>query len=210
MNHLQRLLTGETTNLRMVTPPTAEPLTLEEVMGALNLALDDRHLDDWLRRKIRGAREAAEEILEFPLTDAIYEWRRAGFAGEMPLPLGNIGAITEIAYIDANGDTQTLDPAVYVFDDNPRGPRVLRAGGASWPVTASRPDAVSIRFQGSYSESTDPPNPPPEMIKHALEMLIGHWHENREAVIAESRGQTVEVPLGVRDLLRSQRVFIGV
>jgi hypothetical protein len=72
-------------NLRMITPPTAEPLSLEEALTHLNVSLGDSHLDARTRANITTAREDAEEFLEVTLTDAIYEFRFDGFYPQYPV-----------------------------------------------------------------------------------------------------------------------------
>lgn len=45
----------------------------------------------------------------------------------------------------------------------------------SWPETYERPDAVSIEYTAGYETV-------PELAKHAIKLLVGHWYEHREAV----------------------------
>lgn len=217
-------------NLRIVTPATAEPLTLGDAMQHMNIDLDDRHGDDVIRRQISAARQAAEEFLCFPLTDAVYEYRLDGFTWNidgMPwwdnrtssytygsrsgvaLPLGRIGSVLSVKYIDASGVEQTLSPSVYAFDDHPRGPVVRLAYGQSWPATRSEANAVRVRFSGVYSETTSPPNPVPESIKNAMGLMLAHWHENREAVVVGQQS-AVEVPMGAMYLMQPHRLGMGV
>jgi uncharacterized phiE125 gp8 family phage protein len=44
----------------------------------------------------------------------------------------------------------------------------------------------------------------PAAIRHAILMLVGHWYESRQAVIATG-AVPQEVPYGVQSLLDSQR-----
>jgi uncharacterized phiE125 gp8 family phage protein len=188
-------------NLRVITPATGEPLVLGEVMAALNIALDDRHQDEWFNRKITAARQAAEEFLNWPLTDAVYEFRTDSFGSAIVLPLGNIGTVSAITYVDTDGAVQTLAPADYVFVDHPREPIIRRAYGVSWPSTRVQQGAVVVTFQGKYSETTSPPVSVPEMVKAAMEVMIAKWDRDRE---------DGGVPQGAYDIMQPLRLGLGV
>lgn len=207
-------------NLRIVTQPTAEPLTLQEAMEQMNISLDDRHKDEWILRNIKAARRSAEEFLNRSLTDAVYELRIDRFtcprshchlyeSTAIPLPIGDIGSIVSVKYIDTDGDEQTLDPADYVFDDNPDAPVVRRAYGACWPRTRCEANAVRIRFRGRYSEINSPTLSPSEDLKQGMLMMLGHVDVNREAVVAQA-GSAVEIPMGAKFLLQPYRLGVGV
>lgn len=214
-------------NLAIITPPTAEPMSLEEALVHLNVSLGDMHLDPWLASAITQAREKAEDETERCLTDAIYEfkvdsfyphqrydhahrsyvWHRGGYrlphdCHAIELPLGDIGRVISVTYIDANGDEQTLDPAVYTFDGNQRSPIIWRAYGAAWPSTRCQPDAVTVTFQGRFTETASPPVRVPEVIKGAMKLMLSTWNEDREGAM--------DIPPGVLSLLGKRRLGMGV
>lgn len=214
-------------NLRIITQPTAEPMTLEEALHHLNVSLGDQHLDAWLVSAITQAREKAEDELETCLTDAVYEfqvdsfhphqrydhantsyvWHRGGFrlphnCHAIELPIGDIGRVASVTYIDANGDQQTLDPTLYVFDGNQRTPIIWRAYGQSWPSTRCQQGAVTVTFQGRYTETGSPPVHVPEVVKGAMKLMLSTWNEDREGA--------TDMPPGAMSLLGKRRLGMGV
>lgn len=214
-------------SLRIITQPTAEPLSLEEALNHLNVSLGDMHLDAWLGGAITQAREKAEDELETCLTDAVYEftvdsfhphhryddvrrsytWHRTGYrlppeCQAIELPLGDVGRVISVVYVDTNGATQTLDRTLYVFDGNQRTPIIWRAYGQSWPSTRCQSGAVTVTFQGRYSETASPPVRVPEVIKGAMKLMLSTWNEDREGAM--------DLPQGAASLLGKRRLGMGV
>lgn len=219
-------------NLRIITEPTTEPMLLEEALQHLNVSLGDEHLDAWLLGAIKTAREHAEDTVETCLTDAVYEYAVDSFyphrtwhgnaygpnqneyrqsrcsyrvpygAQAIELPLGDVGAVRSITYIDTNGAQQTLDPALYVFDGNQRSPIIWRAYGQTWPSTRCQPGAVTVTFQGRYSLTASPPVYVPAVIKHAMKVMLSAWDVDREGAM--------DIPPAALSLLGKRRIGMGV
>jgi uncharacterized phiE125 gp8 family phage protein len=66
-----------------------------------------------------------------------------------------------------------------------------------WPSARSVRDAVQIRFIAGYGDAA---SDVPQAIKQAILLLVGHWFENREAVLVHSFKPTV-IPIAVDSLL---------
>jgi uncharacterized phiE125 gp8 family phage protein len=77
-------------------------------------------------------------------------------------------------------------------------------GSASWPSATLRDvNGVNVRFVAGFgSAGTTVPQP----IRQAILMLVGHYYENREAILATG-AMPKEVPLGVDSLLWPKRVL---
>lgn len=211
-----------TTSLRVISPPTVEPVSLEE--ARLHLRLDTEgsppsHPDDpMVEMLIRAAREHAEEFTGRALTDAEYELRIDAFTPMVRFPLVP-AALIEVAYLttEMQIDPDSLeevevtvevivDPAVYVFDDDPLYPALRLGTGQSWPSPLVETGAVRIRFSGIYGAVSSPANVVPDSIRYAILMLVGHWYTNREAV---SDRTLTPVPIAVDALLRPYRIKLG-
>ena len=71
----------------------------------------------------------------------------------------------------------------------------LSASTVEWPATYAASDAVRITATAGYANI----QAVPEVAKHAIRLLVGHWYENREAVvtgtISSDVGLTVEALL---------------
>jgi len=103
-----------------------------------------------------------------------------------------------------NGVQQTWDPSNYVVDASSEPARIGLAFGKFFPPIRVLPQSVATEFIAGYG---DTPDKVPADIRHAIKMLIAHWYENREAVIAELRITPQQMPLAVETLLWNHRVF---
>ena len=78
-------------------------------------------------------------------------------------------------------------------------PRIERAYEQSWPSVRDQPQAITVRAVMGYASASAVPYP----LKQAMKLLIGHWYENREAVVV---GQVpMEVPLAAEALISPYR-----
>lgn len=108
--------------------------------------------------------------------------------------------VDAVTYFDEAGIAQTLPPTAYVAPD---GRGFLAAGADGFPVTASRPDAVTITVtSGSAAVADLPAN-----IHAAILLMVGDLYANRETV--KSGSTVVEVPMSttVKALLARYRYW---
>jgi uncharacterized phiE125 gp8 family phage protein len=165
-----------------VIPPAELPVSLEEAKAHLRIDFGD---DDFY---VAGLIEAATAhldgwsgILGRALVTQTWRQDLCGFPcdGVIRLPLAPVQAVTAITYRDEVGADMTLDPGVTteVMTDA-LGPFVRLRGGQSWPATAQGDDAVSVVFTAGYGASSAVP----QAIRHAILLLVGHWHATREPV----------------------------
>jgi uncharacterized phiE125 gp8 family phage protein len=187
-------------DVRPVTLPTAEPVSLEKAKAHLRVDHEDE--DSLIEDLIRTAREQVEAYTGLALTDATYEVRYGSFTDPMMLPAAPITQVVGVTYMDPEGVNQILSPLVYWLDDHPIHPRLFLAPSQSWPSTISRPNAVRVQFKGGYAEGMMPAG-----LKQAMLLLIGHWYENREQTISV---QNYEIPMGAFALMDPHRITWGV
>lgn len=96
---------------------------------------------------------------------------------EIHLPMPRLIAVESIAYVDANGDDQTLaadDYEIVLSDDDP----FLVPVADTWPDTADQRGAVTITYRSGYGDSTDDV---PTEIKAGVLLLAADLYRNREA-----------------------------
>ena len=186
--------------LSLITPPAAEPLTLVEAKLHLKVDLSD---DDVLvTALIVAARTAVENYLSRSLIEQT--WRQTFCNWRIQLERPPHIAITEVSYIDVDGDTQTLASTEYQADlsgDQPA--RVVPAYGAAWPDFRTETlNPIAVEFEAGYGDAAeDVPAP----IRSAMLLMIGHLYTNREAV---NIGNIVNViPLAVQWLLDPYRTL---
>lgn len=97
------------------------------------------------------------------------------------VPLPTLQTVNSIRYIDTDGNTQTLDPSLYLVDIASEPGRLAPAYRTCWPLARCIPNAVTIEFSAGYANAAAVP----QLIKQAMLLLIGAWYENRDAISAE-------------------------
>ena len=163
----------------LVTPPDVEPIGLDEVVDHLRLdgeASEDRRL----RSFILSARHWAEEYLGYALITQTFDVRVDTFneLGRVPRP--PLQSVTSIAYVDTDGNSQTVSSTVYVVDVDEQPGRIRLAFGESWPAHRAEPLAVTARIVAGYG---DAPADVPETIRNAMLIRVGRFYEGREPMI---------------------------
>ena len=101
-----------------------------------------------------------------------------------------------ITYVDTQGTTQTLPSSDYQVNANEHPSNISEAYNATWPNTYEQDNSVTVTY--SVKTSTTPAT-----VKHAINMLVGHWYNHREAT-ADRPAQ--EIALGVNALLGPEMV----
>lgn len=184
---------------KRITPPTTEPITLEEARLHLRVTPDDdsppTHPDDVLIMSlVSAAREYCEEYVRRALAQQTVEVVLDDFPdNEIQLPFSPIASITSITYIDTDGNQQTLSSALYVLDNDQEPGWVLPLINTEWPETYGVVNAVRVRYEVGYTSAQDSPNsrPLPAAIRAAMLLLVGNWYENREAVVIGTTQNTL-------------------
>jgi len=172
----------------LVTGPTDEPLTVDDVQAQLRIA--DQDVDDstTLARLIRSARHAVEGFTNRALLTQTWKHVADGWPwadGFFDLP-ANLQNVTSVQYTDPSGAVQTLDPSIYVVSPPVRTPplaprnergRVSLAYSKYWPPPLVQRDVVTVAMTLGYGDTADTV---PEDILAAMFLLIGTWYEERQ------------------------------
>lgn len=154
-------------SLRVITPPTAEPVSLAELrsQARIDSGIDDPTLAGYLM----AGRQWIESVTGRCMALQTLEVTLDEFPpGAIVLPRGPVSSVVSITYTDGNGSPQTL--ATYTLE----GQRLAPAYGESWPATRATMGAVRVQFVAGEAQ-------PPEPMRHALLLMAAHWNENREA-----------------------------
>lgn len=180
--------------------PTAEPLSLDEAVRHLQLAVGNDN--SYITSLIQVARDVAENATGRALMAStwIAACRAWPCNSLLPLTVSPVSAVTSVKYY-ADGETAlttldaanyslatTVSPAVVIFDED-----------FDAPDLADRPDAVQVTFTaGATTTAAIPPS-----MKHAVRLLLRHYYDHPEAV-NDTKG--AELPYGIKHLLDSNRV----
>jgi uncharacterized phiE125 gp8 family phage protein len=194
-------------SLSLITPPSEEPIDLDEAKRQCRVDLDDE--DALIQSYLVAAREYIENITGRQLNTATWDLGLDGFPYWIDVPKAPLRSVTSITYTDTAGVTQTLASSGYkvigavgtnVSPTAPRG-RIEQAYAAYWPIVRGESGNVTVRFVAGYGNASQVP----QALKQAMLLLIGHWYRNREPV---SIGNIVTpLPMSVDALLGPYRTW---
>lgn len=160
--------------------PKSPLVILEDLKLHLRVDHDDEDL------LISSLGEAALAHLDGPqgvlgrcIQPQVWLWHGWAEAGRHRLPLPGV---TEVSGID---QTSPAEPVSLALDPRRR--------GAFTEISLAQAGQVSIEFTAQTPKEVWP------VIKTAILLLVGHWYENREAVVIGMTSNTL--PIGVDRLL---------
>jgi uncharacterized phiE125 gp8 family phage protein len=190
-----------------VTAPATALLTLAEVKQFLRIEEDEIEEDGLLGSLIASATVTLDGyggLLGRALIDQQWRQRFSDFPAcdQLRLPLGPVATAPVVTYRDTQGGEQSFTRFHLV--STALGSAIELEDGATWPQTATRPDAVTITWTAGYG---DMPGDVPEVFRTAALQLIAHWYGTREAV---NVGNIVtEVPWGLRQTIAAMGAVTG-
>ena len=213
-------------NLKLITPPAVEPVSLSLAKSHLRIDIDDD--DSLIGGYIAAARQYAERYTKraffnqawqlsldhFPLFDGsstlptrsrqdwpFYSSYYDSITIRLPRP--SCVSVQSITYIDQTGTQQTLSPSAYYADTSSEPARIVPVPGTFWPYTqAYLPSSVKVLYvAGSYGDGVTV-NTCPQTVVMAILLLVAHYYQNREGV---SEMKMSEVPFAVGALLNMER-----
>lgn len=194
-------------SLTRQTAPAVEPVTLAEAKA--HLRVDDSNSDAEIAAMVQAAREWVEQYLDRTLVHTQWVMRFDKFPDsgiepvELPRPpmvtSGTATAVT-VTFTTEPGATSTYSTAEYRVDRFATPGTVLPIYGTTWTPHRQDDNAISVTWWAGYGPTG---SSVPAAIKHAMLMLVGHWYENRGAVLVGSISKPLEY--AVESLLSSQQ-----
>ncbi|WP_245458436.1 MULTISPECIES: phage head-tail connector protein [unclassified Mesorhizobium] len=155
--------------------PTDEPVTVAEAKRHVR-AVDFDDDDECLASLIAVARNHVEKYCGVYLASQTVEVKADDWCDFAHLPVGPVTSITSIAYVDADGDAQTLDDTVYEH----RGDAIVVKYGQTWPSIQPRSLITLTAVIGTEDV--------PPAVKHAMLIRLADLYETRET--ADESGWT--------------------
>lgn len=193
-------------SLAVVTAPSCEPVSLAEAKQHLRIDADITDQDTLVSALIAAAREWVENYCRRSLVQRTLALRMDCFPGQILLPRGPVISIDSITY-QSGGASATLAASDYQADLYSTPARVVPPFGGVFPLTDEGTlNAVTITYTAGYAPLGSPTDEAayqlaiPKSVKAAIKLLIGHWFENREAVVLANM-QVLQLPMAVRALL---------
>ena len=188
-------------NFSIVTKPTFDPVTLSEALA--HCRVDNSDDDGLLVNYILAARQYLEDMCGLCFaTQTIDATLDCEWPEVIQLPRAPAQSITSISYVDTAGATQVLASNQYVAALKRYVPTIAPAYGIAWPAVRDQTDAVTVRYVAGFGAT---PSDTPEALRQALLLLVGHWYENREAVVVGT--SVVDMPKAVDALVAPYRRF---
>lgn len=179
----------------VVTAPTAQPVSVGEVKDHLRVVGSD---DDALIQSLLGSAIAAIDGpngIGVGMMTQTWRYTLDAFpSGDILLPGGRVASVTSVKYYDGTDVEQTWATSNYRVDVAREPARVSPVN--SWPTTKDRIGAVWVDYVVGGASAD-------KALVGAIKMLVGHWYENREAVMIDAKPHLV--PLAVDHILCAHR-----
>jgi uncharacterized phiE125 gp8 family phage protein len=212
-------------SLSLVTPPTVEPLSIDELKMHLRVDTDDE--DPYIETLIQVARQRCEaatrrtlltqtwdvSLDQWPTWDGYHGGNTyepvntllpAG--GYVALPKAPLQNVSYVKFVDLAGTTQTWDPSNYMVHA-PAGDRCAR-GRLSlgwvkvWPIIRPTMNAIQIRMVTGYGDlAADVP----AILRQAMMLDAGTLYSTRESVLTGTRAASIEIVSTSREIYKQFR-----
>lgn len=210
--------------LELVTAPATEPITVAEAKAFLHVSssAEDslvtalivaarRYVENYTKRALitqtwrlwldqfpiepRTGGEMWDGVREEPISFS-YQAKRF-----IEIPKAPVSAVSSISTFDDDDTETTYASSNYIVDTVSQLPRVVLKTGSTWPVDLRPANAIKITFTAGYGAASAVPDD----IKQAMYLLIGHWFENRQAVLTGTI--SAEIEHSVQALLQPYRIM---
>lgn len=191
--------------LNRTTDAVAEPILFAEAQAHLRIDTNDEQ--DHIEALIVAARMHVEEFTDRQLITATRTLKLDTFPSSscpIELPKPPLASISSVAYLDADGASQTLSASTDYQSDLLSHPgRLLPQPGVLWPETEfERLNAVTIVYTAGYGAAG---SSVPRPLRLAMLLLIGQWYENRENIVVGTTA--TELPMAAKALCGPYRVM---
>ena len=184
--------------LVVVTPPAAEPVTVEDLRLFLRLSTTDE--DTVLADLIAAARKQVEQetrrvLITQGLRLYLDCWPMGRIVKLAAAPVASVAAVT---VYDSGGVPSVIYPANWQLDAASAPARLKVALTAGAPSQAL--NGIEVDFTAGYGAN---PEDVPAPFRQAIRLMAAHWFEHREA---GTDLDLVNLPHGLDRLLSTQRV----
>jgi uncharacterized phiE125 gp8 family phage protein len=160
--------------LRVIAPPSVEPVTLDE--AKLHLRVDGTADDALIEALISAAREECEHLLERSLARQSLQLLLDEWPEEIRVPRPPLYSVTDIQYVGADGALAALAATDYAIDLGQEPSWILPALDTEWPALAEVANAVVVSYVAGYDPAECPP-----LIKQWIKLRVGTLYAYREA-----------------------------
>ena len=161
----------------LLTPPAADPLSLEDAKFFLRV---DHDADDVLIGSLIAAARREVEIATRRVL-VTQSWRivlhRWPAARRVVSPLNPLGTLVAARVFDAEGEAQALDPGQFRLD-TASVPGLIDFSGANVPAPGRVLAGIELDVTAGYGDPEDVPAP----LLQAIRLLLARAYEHRDAM----------------------------
>lgn len=177
--------------LQQMTYPAALPISLSSVKAHLAIESDETAFDELLADYIRSAAEVIRNECHISLINTQYKayWDKWPTSAFLKLPLWPVVSVDSVKYYNPAGVETTLSG---LQTDLVSCPSRIRLGvsDTDWPdLQDYKINSVIVTFTAGYGADS---MTVPDMVKHAIKMMVAHWFRNRESVLVGSISKEIE------------------
>lgn len=193
-------------SFRVTTPPTVEPVTVDEVKTHTRVSGTDQDLQ--IAKWIKSGRELAESYQRRAYIEQVIEVSFDGFPlVPLYLPRSRVMTVQTLKYylsdntevVAYNSTAPVGTESNYLVDTDSEPARITLAFGCSFPTAILRDiNAFKVTYKAGYGATAASV---PENVKDAILLYCDWRYENRSA-------ETNAVPEQFYNLLDPQRIFL--
>lgn len=185
-------------SLDLIAGPAVEPVSLAD--AKTHLRVDTTAEDAFIASLIITSRLHIEAALGLALITQRWLWRLDRWpAGEAAaFPLRPVLSVDAVRIHPASGAAATLAPSSFMIDGSGNPARLVPK--APLPAPGLPANGIEIEITAGFGAT---PAHVPAPIRQALLLLVAHWYENREPVVAG--GAPAPVPTMASELLLPYR-----
>ena len=158
------------------------------VLRVTNGDIEDAHIENLCWQ----ATEAAEDMTQRALMPQTWQMVLDRFpCHAIRLERPPLIDVTQIDYVDADGNPQTLTGSPSQFQVVPSGQmtkaEVVPLSGQNWPATKCQRDAVTVTYTAGYADEDSVPY----LIRAGIALMVGELYKNRELSISSRHIESV-------------------
>ncbi len=179
--------------VELITAPSIEPITYQEVIKHLNMPSFDEDVDEssmaYIETLIAAVRADAEDYTNRKFITQTWKYYLDDWPDEnyIEVPYNPLQSISSVTVLSSEAISSSFSSTSYLVDTKSLRGRIILDYGESWPITTLYPmNPIQIQFICGYG---DLPEDVPERIRQAILIQIADLYQNRQTIL---QGQNIQ------------------